>query len=208
MNIKEIEDKYWEFRLTRKGGFNSVFEFCQEVGIEEAKFYDSYASLEVIESEYWKRTVSVTLETLKADKDFETYSLEQKLLAFFYTYISGIQPYRSRLVASFPTTGGMSKLLGMRNEFLKFATSAVKEAVTAGDIADRKKINEAYGPGLFEQFRMILEFYKRDESSGFQDTDAFIEKSVRLGISAAQTGVLEAGMDFARFMVGRLPKIR
>jgi len=208
MKICEIQDRYWECRLVREGGFVSVYEFCKEVGIEEAVFYKSFTSLEAIEAEYWSSTVRMTVETLNSDSEFLSYTLEQKLLAFFYTYISGLQPYRSRLIVSFPSVGGMSKLLGMRKEFLEFADASVKAAVELGEIADRKKLTEMYGAGLFEQFRMVLEFYKRDQSSGFEDTDAFIEKSVRLGIAVATTNAFDAGLDFARFMVGRLPRVR
>jgi len=208
MNRNEIEEKYWEFRLTRGVEFSNVFAFCREIGIAEAEFYESFASLEAIESEYWRGTVSRTVEILGADSDYASYDVEQKLLAFFYTYISVVQKHRSRLVECFPSVGGMRKLTKMRREFVVFAEKLIQEGVSIGEIADRKKLTSLYAPAMFEQLRVVLEFYKRDQSSGFEDTDAFIEKTVRLGMETAKTGVFEAGLDFARFIIGRLPEVR
>ena len=57
---------------------------------------------------------------------------------------------------------------------------------------------------MFEQFRSIIEYHRKDQSEEFQDTDALIEKSVRLGADIARAGTLDSAIDLGRFLLRRL----
>lgn len=207
LSREDVEDAYWRHLLKAGQRPASVFAFADEVGIEEGRFYDFYAGFEALEAAYWKRMVVETVEVLEDDEEYAGYPAQQRLLAFFYTFFSHVQKNRSRLVACFPKPGlgGMRVLHPMRNAFLDFAKGVVQASLGDGTFADRKKLTDYYDRMMWEHFRAVIEFYRNDTSEGFQDTDAFIEKTVRLAVDGASAGVLDSAVDLARFMLRKLP---
>ncbi len=177
---------------------------------DEAEFYQSFASLDAIEAHYWQSTVDGTIEVLEADADYAEYPADQKLLAFFFTYITHIQSNRSRFVGYFPKPGlSMSdRLKGMSNSFKAYAKDIVTEGVEQGIFADRKKMLDYYDRLIWMHFLAVIHFYIKDSSEDFQDTDAFIEKSTHFGIQSAAHGVLESGFDFVRFLAGKDDRLK
>lgn len=207
ISCTELEQKYWHYLLTEGCRPKSVYAFTHSIEQEEGVFYQHYATFEALESTYWKRTVDETIEVLEADEDYASYPADQKLLAFYFTYFTHVQKHRSRLTEYFPKSGiaTVKTLHGMRESFRAFAKSIIDQGVEEGIFADRKKLLEYYDRGMFEHFRVMIVFYIKDTSEDFQDTDAFIEKSVKFAIDGAASGVLESGLDFARFMIGKIP---
>jgi len=88
----------------------------------------------------------------------------------------------------------------MRNSFRKHIKTLIQQGLNEQSIADRKKLTELYDAGLFEHFKFIIGYYIKDNSPAFQDTDAFIEKSVGLFIESARGGVLDSAIDLVRFL--------
>jgi hypothetical protein len=209
-DIDEIQNAYWKHLLTEGTRPKSVYAFMHMLGREEAEFYKHYASLDALECGYWEATVEQTVKVLHEDEDYAEYPADQKLLAFFFTYITHIQGSRSRFVGYFPKPmkGHGDHLKGMRHRFKHFAKDVVHEGVEQGVFADRKKLLEYYDKFLFMHFLAIIHFYLKDDSKDFQDTDAFIEKSTNLWIQSAAHGVLESGFDFVRFMAGQDDRLK
>ncbi len=204
---EKIELAYWDAVLIEGKAPASVYALCRSIELEETDFYAHYTSLDAIESLFWKATVTETVEVLHTDEDYLNYDCQQKLLAFYYTYFAHVQQYRSRVVGGFPINGlcGMRKLVGMRSAFLEFAGGVIHQGIEEGVVMDRKQLNQFYDKGLFEQFRAILYFYTKDDSEKFQDTDAFIEKTVKFVIDSMQSGVLDSAIDVARFLMRKSP---
>lgn len=204
-----IVDKYWKHLLTEGVRPKSVFAFTESLGIEEREFYEHCSGLDAIERDYWASTVEDTIDVLEKDDDFQQYPVDQKLLAFFFTYITHVQKHRSRLVNYFPKMAVMEteKLKPMQHSFEAFMKAVVASGVEEGTFADRKKLTESYDKLLWLHFLAVIRFYIKDESDGFQDTDAFIEKSLKLGVQTATHGVLDSGFDLLRFLVGKDEKL-
>ena len=91
----------------------------------------------------------------------------------------------------------------MRKRFVAYAREVIQEGIEDGSIADRKKLSAKYPELLFEQFRTIIEFHRKDQSDDFQDTDALIEKSVRFSADLARSGTLDSAFDLGRFLMRR-----
>lgn len=199
-----LEKKYWHTLLTTSKRPASVYAFADDIGIEEGEFYEHATNFEALEASYWASLVEDTIAVLHDDKDYQEYPSDQKLLAFFYTFFAHAQKNRSRLVEFFPRPGCMKTLKPMRKKFIEFAEVVIQQGRADGDIADRKQLTERYPALLFEQFRSIIEFYRRDQSDEFQDTDALIEKSVRLGADVARAGTLDSAFDLARFLLRKI----
>jgi len=206
----DLQESYWKHLLLTGERPKSVYALMDSLQREEAEFYESYASLEAIESAYWQATVDETINVLEKDEDYAEYPADQKLLAFYFTYITHIQGERSRLVGFFPKPG-MSlphSLKGMKDSFKAYAKGIVSEGVQQGIFADRKKLLEQYDRFILMHFLAIIHFYIKDNSESFQDTDAFIEKSSHFAIQSAANGVLESGFDFVRFIAGKDDRLK
>jgi hypothetical protein len=206
----DIQEAYWKHLLLTGERPKSVYAFMASMEREEAEFYESYTSLEAIESAYWQATVDNTIEVLEKDEDYAAYPADQKLLAFFFTYITHIQGNRSRFVGYFPEhcMSKPSSLKWMENSFKAYAKNIVSEGVQQEVFADRKKLLEYYDRFIFMHFIAIIHFYIKDSSKDFQDTDAFIEKSCQFAFQSAAQGVLESGFDFVRFMAGKDERLK
>ncbi|MGJ8672255.1 TetR family transcriptional regulator C-terminal domain-containing protein [Rubritalea sp.] len=203
---ESIEGFYWDHTLTEGERPKSVYAFCKKFDLTEGEFHTRYSSFESLEARYWQSTVDDTVAVLIADDDYAEYSTHQKLLAFYYTFFSHIQNHRSRITECFPHLQQLtpSSLKGMRASFTSWADELIQEGIANGEIADRKKLNELYAKGLFEQLRFLIDYYRKDTSESFQDTDALIEKSVRFFVDSAHSGVLDSALDLARFMLRRI----
>ncbi len=205
----DLQDAYWKHLLIKGERPKSVYAFMDSLERSESEFYETYASLDALESAYWKATVEETIKVLGQDEDYAGYPADQKLLAFFFTYITHIQGDRSRFVGYFPKPciKVSDRLKGMKHSFQTYANEIVREGVEQGIFADRKKLLEYYDQFIFMHFIAIIHFYIKDSSDNFQDTDAFIEKSSQLAFQSAASGVLESGFDFLRFMAGKDEKL-
>jgi len=205
MEKNEIVDHYWKHLLTEGERPKSVFAFAAELGVDEAVFYEHFSSLSLIEKDYWESTVVETITAVESDNEFGDYPVDQKLLAFFFTYITHIQKHRSRFVHYFPKMSFCDEkmLAPMKHAFCDFMKHIVASGVEEGTFADRKKLTESYDKLLWMHLLAVIRFYLHDESEAFQDTDAFIEKSLKVGVESAAHGVLDSGLDFLRFMAGK-----
>jgi len=208
----EIQDAYWKYLLLEGSHPNSVFAFMHSLNKEESAFYEYYPDLESIETGYWESTIHDTIEVLEKDEDYEAYSVDQKLLAFYFTYINQIQVSRSRFTHYFPKPK-MGKefpksLKGMKDGFKKYASDLVNKGIEQELLADRKQFTEQYDRFLFMHFLAVIDFYLKDKSKDFQDTDAFIEKSTHFAVQAASRGFLDSGLDFLRFIAGKDNRLR
>ena len=92
----------------------------------------------------------------------------------------------------------------MRQRFTDFAHEVIQQGVDDGSVADRKKLTNKYPQLLFEQFRSIIEFHRKDQSHELQDTDALIEKSIRFSADIARSGTLDSAFDLGRFLLRRI----
>lgn len=207
---EEIANIYWDQVLTSGSAPQSVYALCKELEVTEGEFYKHFSSIDAIESDFWQTTVTETIEVLEKDEDYAEYGFEQKLLAFYYTYFAHIQKHRSRFVERFPCIGleGMKRVAKMRTEVLEKAELWIHQGIEEGIVADRKQLNSLYSKALFEQLKVLILFYIKDDSENFQDTDAFIEKTVGLGLQCLSTGVLDSVIDVARFLVRKTPLVK
>ena len=121
----------------------------------------------------------------------------------FFTFFAHAQKNRSRLVEFFPRPGCSKTLKPMRHRFVEFAKEIITQGIEDGSVADRNKVSEKYPELLFEQFRSIIEFHRKDQSPEFQDTDALIEKSVKFSADVARSGTLDSAFDLGRFLLRR-----
>jgi len=67
-------------------------------------------------------------------------------------------------------------------------------------VAERPYLDQRYPQLFWLHMIVLLGFWKDDSSSDFEQTDAFVEKSVNLAFDLIGKGTLDNAIDFAKFL--------
>lgn len=203
---ERIRAAFWDEWLESGNRPASVYRVCKVAGVSEREFYKIYASLDAIESRTWGQLIEETKSELAKEPDLDSFNARQRLLSFLFTYFDQCLDARSRLLIAFPRLrpGPPPKSLStFRKGFKGWARDLCKFAIENNEIADRKRLSDAYPEALFGMLWYLTDFNLKDESDGFQDTDALVEKSVRAFFDGTQTQFLDSAFDLAKFILGR-----
>lgn len=183
----------------------SVRKFCRGLGITEKAFYSHFASFESLEGNIWAAMIEDTVVVLHADHDYESYPVRQKLGAFYYTFLETALDRRSYLLLRFPgiqLVNPPAQLQRFQKAFDEFAKPMLAEAKESKEVASRGRLNQAYPGLMYAQFLFIIDFWLKDESDGFERSDALVEKSTALAFDLVGAQVFDSALDFVRFMAG------
>ncbi len=183
----------------------TVYAFCKTVGIEEERFFEKFSSLDSLEKEIWAERVDHVVRTLDADEDYRDYAPRQKVLAFLFTFLESIKGQRSWFLARYPrclTDRDPAVLRKFKGRYTEWADEVAKEAVSDQSALKRLRPEKALTKALYLHFRSVLKYYLEDESDGFEKTDAYIEKTVRLVFDLTDTSVPDSALDLFRFLSG------
>ncbi|NRB73040.1 MAG: hypothetical protein HRU46_01650 [Verrucomicrobiales bacterium] len=208
MERSEIMGRYQHYVLEHGTPPPSVYAFAKGLEIGEREFFEQFGSFEALESDLWETTVCETLEAVRSGEDWTGFNAHQCLLTFLYAYCDRILDQRSFFLARFPRWKKSSGqppegLCGMRSAFTEFADEILEKGMANGEIACRGAMTRTYPLGLFGHFLSVVEFNLADDSSGFERTDAYIEKSVRLAFDVIGTQAVDSAFDLFRFLSGR-----
>jgi len=200
----KIKKAFMDYVLEHEDFPGSVFVLLKNTKIKEEQFYEHYSSLESIESEIWLDFLNETLEKIKADEVYAQYSVREKLLAFYYTFLEVLKPNRSFAIYSYSfksywdiTPDFLKKLLPAHKEFVE---DLVLEGRESQVIADRVYITDYY-PFIFKiQFLQVLQFWVKDQSENFEKTDVYIEKAVNFAFDFMGKNLLDSGFDYFKYV--------
>lgn len=207
MDHSEITAKYIRHVLKKGSPPASVHAFVKKLEISEREFFEHFGSFEGLEARIWEEMVKETIEAVESGQEWQGFSAQQKLLSFLFAYCDKILDHRSFFLARFPrlSKGQVEPgaLQGMRAAFIGFADRIVDTGIEAGDIACRGTFSKAYPLGFFGHLISVIDFNLSDTSQGFERTDAYIEKSVRLAFDVVGTQAVDSAVDLVRFLAGR-----
>lgn len=201
---EKIKKAYAEHVLENGSKPASIFKFVKELKIKEEDFYDAFNSFENIDKQIWLDMFQETVNRLNADEVFVEYSVREKLLAFFYTWIEVLKTQRSFILETTPKVQKPdlkpAQLTYVRDAFKEFVTDLMLEAKETEEVKTRPYISDKYEDAIWVQFLFIINFWIKDDSRGFEKTDAAIEKSVNLAFDLMGRGPLDAMVDFGKFL--------
>jgi hypothetical protein len=209
MNAKMREKclkSYKEHWLEHGRAPASIYRFCKDNGVKESVFFKTFASFEVLEGHLWLTWFEEARAVVEKEPDFAEQSARQRMLAIYFTFIEILQEERSFFLLRWPKQTCPSpckRLSRMKSAFESFAREAAAKGEAEGEIASRGKPTEWFPRISSLHLGFILTFYAKDDSEGFQRTDAFIEKSVRLLFDAAAEQVIDSAFDLVRFLAGK-----
>jgi hypothetical protein len=185
----------------------SVHRFCQEIGILEKDFYMAFPNLEAVEKHFWKNWMEGIACGVSSGKEWISFSAKERYLAFLFAFTGEALEQRSLLEQRFGKLTLLcspASLDGLKNSFKDFAAEIIRHGMDSGDIANRGPLGNLYPEVLYVHWRSVLEYFLKDESQGFERTDAFIEKTVEFAFDLLRTQAIDSATDLARFL---LPQI-
>ncbi len=199
-----IKRGYVEFLLENGRKPASVYKFCKTIGIKEEVFYKDYGSLQSLEKLIWKDYISNTIERLKADENYATFSAREKVLAFYFTMLEVMRMDRDFVllkIRKWNIPGYYPSFLNkFRKEFDGWIREVLEEGKRNAEIATRPFLDKQYGGLFWFHLHFIIQFWKRDSSANFEKTDVAIEKSVNLAFDLIGEGVLDNAFDLGKFL--------
>jgi len=206
MNEKQkIQDAYMDYVLTHGKEPHSVYVFSKELGIAESEFYNFYTSFSSIGMEIWNSLFDQTIEMIEKQEVWGSYSVREKLLSFFYSFIELLKAFRSYASFSFkkgiPGIKDAPILQGLKKSYYTFLDGLIQDGLETGEIMDRKFITDRYRDGLWVQFIFILQFWIHDTSIGFEKTDEAIEKGVNLSFDLMARSPMDSILDYGKFLI-------
>ena len=172
---EKIQTAYIDYVLTEGKKPNSVFSFAKKNKFPEEEFYKYFSSFDAIELQVWSSLFITTISEVKAQEIWETYSVREKALSFFYTFFELLKSKRSFVSYSM---GNFKKGLHTPNQlkeskevFEDFSKELINEGLESGEINERKFISNKYKDALWLQLAFLLNFWIKDNSAGFEKTD-------------------------------------
>ena len=200
----KIRSAYIDFLLENGKRPASVFKFASDIGIKEEEFYDQFGSFDGLEKSIWNAFLLTTLDRLNSDKSFASFTTREKLLAFYYTFFEELKSNRSFILVQLENRRKLDILpeflKDFRKSFQNFVEAVLKTGKANGEIASRPYLDKTYPELFWMHMGFMLFFWRDDNSAGFQNTDAAIEKSVNLAFDLIEKGAVDSAFDFAKFM--------
>lgn len=182
---------------------SSVFKFAKDLGTEEQDFYTHFNSFKVLERSIWEGWCKQTIADIRKDDAYMGYSVREKLLAFYYTWIQALGQNRSYALMRLGEIrhGDLNPyfLAGLKESFGDFINDLMMEGKDTSEVAERP-FSMHYSKAFWLHFLFIQKFWLNDESKGFEKTDAAIEKSVNLAFDLVGKGALDSMLDFGKFL--------
>ncbi|HAS41000.1 MAG TPA: hypothetical protein DCS93_10990 [Microscillaceae bacterium] len=203
---EKIRQGYIDYILEHNHPPKSVYALCKSIKMKEDVFYEHYTSVNVIESDIWTSFFQDTINRIEQDEVYSTYTVREKVVAFYYTWIEELKSNRSFIVAVYQAKKDrgirledFKVLKSFKQAFQDYMTNLVNEGLESGEIAERPYITTQYSKALWVQTLTILRFWIKDHSKGFEKTDIYIEKVANLGFDLMGKTPLDSAFDLVKF---------
>lgn len=206
MNKEVIRKGYIKHYLEEGKEPVSVYAFAKKLKGEEEEFYKYYNSLGAVEKDIWVSWFQETLDLLEKDEaTYQLYSAREKLLAFYFTWVQKLKANRSYILVQKKHFEIKDLRNNQLSEFKKafdaYASKLVKQGVEEKEVIERKYISDKYSDGFWLQLLFVLNYWTKDESVQFEQTDAAIEKAVNLSFKLIGESTLDSIIDFGKFLL-------
>jgi hypothetical protein len=201
---QDIIDFYMDYVLMHDYKPSSVYAFAKSNNFVEQKFYEFFSSFESLEQSIFKIFFDHTITTLDKSEDYHSFNTRNKLLSFYYTFFEILTVNRSYVVKilegnknhlkSLKTFAHLKQRFSNYIEYLDIKTIDLKQEQLT------KLQSRALKESAWLQLLVTMKFWLDDESTSFEKTDVFIEKSVKASFDLIDTTPLKSFIDFGKFL--------
>jgi hypothetical protein len=207
LNTK-IKEAYLDYVLTEGKNPTSVYHFAKNAGFQESDFYQWYNTFDAVAQDVWESVIKQVLATLSSSDEYAGFSVREKILSFYFTLVQELKKNRSYVSYSASKWAIPGRKDSVRSAVEKqvqeYFEKQVQEGFDSGELLNRSKVGDYYSKAMVIQFWLVLDFWIKDSSRDFEDTDAFIEKTVHLAFGLMQESTLDKAIDLVRFLAGRV----
>jgi len=176
-------------------------------GITENDLYKTYSSLRSLENQLFRHWAEQTLAACAADPSFDAYGAREKMLALSYTLLETLKPNRSLIKAISSRTPSLlnnKAVKGMESPLGDFFQVLIVGGTSSGEIVARPLLGPQYKLILWWTILLILQFWLKDESSFFEQTDVAVEKSVHFAMDLMAPNALDSAVEWMSFYLKNL----
>ena len=202
---EKLQQAYLSYVEAHNKRPESVLIFAKSLNLTEAEFYNQYGSWSSLEADMFLGFMKEAIEVLEASKEFSEFSVRERILSFFFTWIGKMQEHRSFVLFIHEQDAtpflGQGYLKQTKDTFVSFARKLIKAGIESEEIADRWLVSRTYKQALWVQASAIYNYWISDASANFEKTDAFIEKLVNFFFDLIQPNALDSGFDLAKFVL-------
>jgi hypothetical protein len=197
-STKGILKKYMK-HVSRNGKRpKSIEKFCSKNNILENDFYLHFKTFKALENFFWKQLMKATEKALAHEK-FE--SKTHEILSFYFTLFENMNLNRGFIY--FLDKHTKSKVCFTKQ--LKKVIKPHLKKLCSGSLPLLDKLpidfsSTIQSEVLFVQFISIYQFWNNDKSEDQEQTDAFIEKSVKLVHDLSHAIPTESIFDYGKFL--------
>jgi len=199
----DILSAYTQHALEHESFPTSVYKFCKENTIEEAEFYNFFASLDSVKHAIWQAFYDNAAALLAKNKNFDSMSRKDRLLTFFYTFFEVLLLNRSYVLFALHENAQPMKNLGqmkqLRTSVKAFATELIEEG-NEDKTRFAQNPTELFSEATWGQLLLLMKFWMNDSSPSFEKTDALIEKSVTVAFEVFDNTRLDTLLDLGKFL--------
>jgi hypothetical protein len=181
----------------------TVTRFCKDNGFDEVRFFKDFASFDALEAAFWGGIVSRVVDAVKAGAEWNGFAARERYLAFLYAFMEQSLGNRSLFLLRLKGVSPFTRLPGLRKmevRFKEFADTVVSHGFSTGEIADRGSLRSFYPNALYIHFRGVMQFNLQDDSEGYERTDIFIEKTVKLAFELIRSQPVDSAFDLGKFL--------
>jgi AcrR family transcriptional regulator len=181
----------------------TITRFCKDNGFDERSFFKEFASFDALEGAFWGGLVSRVVDAVKAGAEWDGFAARERYLTFLYAFMEQSLGNRSMLLLRLKGVSPFARspvLRKMEARFKEFADLIVSHGISTGEIADRGSLGSFYPDALYIHFRGVMQFNVRDDSEGYERTDEFIEKTVKLAFELIGTQAIDSAFDLGKFL--------
>jgi AcrR family transcriptional regulator len=182
-------------------------EIAHAAGLEVEDFLTAFPSLEALQEVVWVQYLRETLEALETSEAYASYSVREKMLAYYFTFFEQLEAEREFVQLFEPKMGvwnyNPTFLIAFKKAFLAFVEELIKEGLETQEIAERLMLGSEYGGWHWPQMLFLLNKWIEDKSEAHALSDEAIEKAVNLGFDIMGRNVLDSAFDFGKFILSK-----
>ncbi|MDB4533804.1 TetR family transcriptional regulator C-terminal domain-containing protein [Vicingaceae bacterium] len=209
MITQKIITHYTDYVLEHNKQPISIYNFCKNLEIEEAQFYDHFASFDQLDSYLLSKMIgnAIALTENSDEESSEPQDPKHQLLTFYLTLTEVLKSNRSLVIFLLPKSNidlrTLKVLQKSKGSFLVFLKTLDVSLDFMSFIPDTNIQNKTIQTAAWVQFVSILKYWLNDDSHGFEKTDVFIEKSLKLSFEISDSNVLNSIIDLGKFMMNK-----
>ena len=169
-------------------------QIARRAKIAEGTVFNYFATKEDIALHFFELEVDHAIAAVRARKSLRKAPLEEKLFALIQSQIEYLAPYENFIGAAFVQALRPSSRLGfslqamaLRTRYMAFVEELIEESLPSRSISSMTWV----APHAFWIYYVgVLLYWLHDSSASKQNTLAFLDRSLRLGVSVLRKGTI------------------